>query len=118
MIENFNYIITLSIFLISLYAVISSHNLIKKLFAITLLQNSILIFFISMGKVQNAKTPYLKCFYFNDCPEIYTNPVPHILMLTAIVVGVATFSVGLAIIFLIKKNLGTIEENEIEKIEI
>ena len=117
MIANFNYIISLMIFIIGLYAMITSNNLLKKLLAMSIFQSAILLFFISMAKVHGAKIPILKCLDYSKCPEVYTNPLPHVLMLTAIVVGLATLSVGLAIIVRIKENLSSIDENEIAKIE-
>ena len=113
MTHNLNYIIALSIFIVALYAIISSQNLIKKLLALGMLQMSVLLFFISLGKIIGGKVPILKCLDFVKCPEIYNNPVPHTLMLTAIVVGLSTLSVGLAIIIKIRQEIGSINEDEI-----
>lgn len=99
--------------LAGLYIIIAKGNLIKKMIGMTIFQTSILLFYISMGKIRNGAIPILKCLDFNSCPTIYSNPLPHVLMLTAIVVGVATLSVGLAIIVKIKEAYGTIEESAI-----
>jgi len=116
LLSNLNYIISLLILVIGLYSVCISKNLIKKLLAMVIFQSAILLFFVSMAKVKNSKVPILVCANFSECPEVYTNPIPHVLMLTAIVVGVATLAVGLAIISKIKENFGTIAEDEIEQI--
>jgi multicomponent Na+:H+ antiporter subunit C len=117
MIYNLNYIIAIFIFAAGLYITIVSNNLIKKLLGLAIFQTSVLLFYISMAKVTGGNIPVLKCLDYNLCPGLYTNPLPHVLMLTAIVVGVATLAVGLAIIIRIKQDFNTIDEEEIMRIE-
>ena len=87
--------------------VISQHNLIKKIVGL-----SVFVFYISMAKVKGGTAPILL-----DGFEIYSNPLPHVLILTAIVVGVATSALALALTVRIKDTYGTIEEDEIEALE-
>ena len=76
-------------------------------------KTSVLLFYISVGSVRGASVPILK-----DGVENYINPLPHVLMLTAIVVGVATLAVGLALVVRIKEEYGTIEEDEILQMDV
>jgi multicomponent Na+:H+ antiporter subunit C len=91
------------------YVVISQGNLVKKLVGLGLFQTSVFIFYISMGKVADGNAPIL-----TEGVEIYSNPLPHVLILTAIVVGVATTAVGLALVVRIQEAYGTVEEDEIQ----
>jgi multicomponent Na+:H+ antiporter subunit C len=112
-----NYIVCFAIFLLSLYSIATSKNLLKKIISLAIFQSSVLLFFITMAKVSDAGAPILKCLDYNNCPNIYSNPLPHVLMLTAIVVGVAGLAVGIALIIRIDKSYGTIEEDEIKIID-
>lgn len=94
------------------YIVISQHNLIKKIIGLNVFQVSVFVFYISMGKVKGATAPVLL-----DSYELYSNPLPHVLILTAIVVGVSTSALALALTVRIKDAFGTIEEDEIDAIE-
>ncbi|GFZ85429.1 Na+/H+ antiporter subunit C [Rickettsiales bacterium] len=102
----YNYYVTVLLMIIGMYIMISSSNLIKKLVGMTIFQTSVLLFYISLGFMENASPPILKA----EKDIIYSNPIPHVLMLTAIVVGVATLSVGLAIAVRIKESFGAIDE--------
>ncbi len=92
------------------YIVIASGNLVKKLMGLTIFQTSVFILYISMGKVRGGTAPILE-------PDIdlYSNPLPHVLILTAIVVGIATTALGLALVVRIKESYGTVEEAEIQQ---
>jgi len=105
--ENYNYVISVIIMMIGLYCVIASGNLVKKMLGLLIFQVSVLLFYISVGSVNNRAVPILV-----ENISHYVNPLPHVLMLTAIVVGVAVLAVGLAIIVRIKEAYGTIEEAE------
>lgn len=96
--------------LIGFFIVVNSHNLIKKLMGISIFQTSVLLLYISASYVDDADIPILK-----EGVEQYVNPLPHVLMLTAIVVGVATIAVGLGIVVKIKEEYDTIEDDEILK---
>lgn len=105
---QYNYWVIIIIMMIGFYAVINGGNLIKKLIGIAVFQTSVLLFYIAMGAVDGGRVPILK-----EGVSLYINPLPHVLMLTAIVVGLATLSVGLAVVVRIKEEYGTIEEDEI-----
>lgn len=91
-----------------LYIVIARGNLIKKLVGLTIFQASVFILYISFGKVAGGTAPILA-----KGIEVYSNPLPHVLILTAIVVGVATTALGLALVVRIQKEYDTIEEDDI-----
>ena len=105
----FNYWIVIVLMMIGFYVVISHGNLVKKIFGLNIFQVSVFLFYISMSKVDGGTAPIL-----DDAYTVYSNPLPHVLILTAIVVGVATMALGLALVVRIKKAYGTIEEEEIE----
>lgn len=107
MIANYyNYWVAIILMMIGFYIVISDSNLIKKIIGLGLFQTSVFILFISMSKVEGGTAPILL-----DTPAVYTNPLPHVLILTAIVVGVATTALGLAIIARIHRAYGTVDED-------
>ena len=106
----FNYWIVIILLMAGLYLVMSSSNLIKKIIGLNIFQTSVFILYITISKIKDGAAPIL-----SDDIEIYANPLPHVLILTAIVVGLATTALGLALIVRIKEAYGTIEEDEIEK---
>lgn len=108
----YNYWIVIVLMMMGFYMVISKHNLIKKIIGLNIFQVSVFVFYISMGKIKGGTAPIL-----TDGPEVYSNPLPHVLILTAIVVGVATTALGLALIVRIKEAFGTIEDDEIDALE-
>ena len=91
-----------------LYIILSHGNLIRKIIGLNLFQVSVFLLYISLGKVTGGTAPIL-----TGNTEIFSNPLPHVLILTAIVVSVATTAIGLALVVRIKYAYGTIEENEI-----
>ena len=108
----YNYWIVVVLMMAGLYIMVARHNLIKKMIGLSIFQASIFYFYISLGKVKGGTAPIL----INDT-VVYSNPLPHVLILTAIVVGVATTAVGLALIVRIYEKFGTIEEDEIKAID-
>lgn len=108
----YNYWVVIFLMMTGLYVVISRGNLIKKVIGLNIFQVSVIMFYVSMGKVKGGTAPILA-----EGIEVYSNPLPHVLMLTAIVVGVATSAVALALIVRIKEAYGTIEEDEIRVVE-
>ena len=97
--------------MIGLYTLIARDNLIKKILGLNIFQTSVFILYITMGKVSGGTAPIL---VEGVEDVVYSNPIPHVLILTAIVVGVATSSLGLSLVIRIKEAYGTIEEDEIE----
>lgn len=108
----YNYWIVVVLMMAGFYTVIAFDNLIKKMVGLTIFQTSVFILYISMGKVSGGTAPIL-----TGKPEIFSNPLPHVLILTAIVVGIATTALGLAIIVRIREAYGTIEEDEIQALD-
>lgn len=104
----YNYWICVVLMMIGLYTVIVRPNLIKKLIGLSIFQVSVFLIYITVGKVSGGTAPIL-----GEGIEAYSNPLPHVLILTAIVVGIATLSVGLALVVRIKEAYDTIEEDEI-----
>jgi len=104
----YNYWIAVILMMTGFYIVISSGNLIKKIIGLNIFQVSVFLFYISMGKITGGTAPIK-----TDGVSIYSNPLPHVLILTAIVVGVATTALGLSLVVRIKEAYGTIEEDEI-----
>lgn len=108
--DHYNYWIVVVLMMIGFYIVIAHGNLIKKIVGLTIFQTSVFIFYISMAKVDGGTAPILA-----DGIEQYSNPLPHVLILTAIVVGIATTALALALTVRIKEAYGSIEEEEIQQ---
>ncbi|MBU50481.1 MAG: Na+/H+ antiporter subunit C [Deltaproteobacteria bacterium] len=104
----YNYWIVIFLMMTGLYMVIARDNLIKKLIGLNVFQVSVFMLYISMGKITGGTAPI-----FAKGVGTFSNPLPHVLILTAIVVGVATTAVGLAIVVRIYEAYGTIEEDDI-----
>jgi multicomponent Na+:H+ antiporter subunit C len=105
---HYNYIATIVLMVAGLYIVIARGNMIKKLIGLMLFQTSVYLLYIAPGKIVGGTPPILDANF-----TVYSNPLPHVLILTAIVVGVATIALGLAIVSRIHEAYGTIEEDEI-----
>jgi multicomponent Na+:H+ antiporter subunit C len=103
------------------YIMIARHNLVKKIIGLSIFQTGIFYFYVGLGKIDNATAPiFVEPVVINGVVEdtvIYSNPLPHVLILTAIVVGVATMAVGLALIVRIYEKYGSIEEDNIQAID-
>lgn len=108
----YNYWIVVALMMIGFYTMISRGNLVKKLVGLGVFQTSVMIMYISVGKIFGGTAPIL---LEGQEHVVYTNPIPSVLILTAIVVGVATLAVGLALVVRIKEAYGTIEEDEIHE---
>lgn len=109
----YNYWVVVFLMMAGLYLVIAPENLVKKVVGLNVFQASVFILYITMGKISGGTAPIVV-----EGAEVYSNPLPHVLILTAIVVGVATTALGLALIVRIKESFGTIEENEIHELEL
>ncbi len=106
----YNYWIVVVLMMIGFYTMISRGNLVKKLIGLGVFQTSAMIMYISISKIEGATAPIL----LEDAPDVvYSNPVSSVLILTAIVVSVATLAVGLALVVRIHEAYGTVEEDEI-----
>jgi multicomponent Na+:H+ antiporter subunit C len=105
---SYNYWIVVFLMMAGLYTVISRGNLVKKIAGLNIFQTSVFIMYISFGYVEGGAAPILE-----EGVTLYSNPLPHVLILTAIVVGVATTALGLALVVRINEAYGTVEEDEI-----
>lgn len=119
---NFIYWFFVVLLMIGLYGAVAKTNLVKKLIGLSIFQTAIILFYVSIGRKVGAEIPILDLGHgHHEAPHIvaadYINPLPHVLMLTAIVVGVATVGVALAVLQRLYAEYGTVEEDEIlEKI--
>ena len=141
--SQYNYIVVIILMMTGLYTIFASRNLIKKLVGLSIFQTSVFLLYITIGKVKGGQPPILledKKYGYDDeghalldgpisvaaggdasyilpgpgSDVLYSNPLPHVLILTAIVVGVATLAIGLALVVRIREVYQTIEEDEIE----
>ena len=111
--DHYNYWIAILLMMVGFYTVVARGNLVKKLVGLNIFQTSVFLLYISMGKVTDGTAPIL-----DDRFSVYSNPLPHVLILTAIVVGVATTSLGLALVVRIRESYGTIEEDELNLLDV
>ena len=105
---HYSYWIAILLLVAGLTMLIARRNLLKKLIGLAILQTSVYLVYIVPGKLIGGTAPILAPGY-----ALYSNPLPHVLILTAIVVGVATLALGLAIVVRIREAYGSIEEDEI-----
>ncbi len=106
----YNYWIVIVLMMIGFYILISRGNLVKKVIGLNIFQTSVFLLYLTMGKVQGGTPPILK-----DGVSVYSHPLPSVLILTAIVVGVATTALSLALVVRIYEAYGTIEDDEIQE---
>lgn len=106
----YNYWVVIFLMMIGFFVVISQGNLVKKIVGLNIFQTSVFIFYISVGKVEGGTAPILE-----EGLTVFSNPLPHVLILTAIVVGIATTAVALALVVRINEAFGTIEEKDIQE---
>ncbi|MCM2341072.1 cation:proton antiporter subunit C [Rhodoferax sp.] len=110
--SHFTYFITIFLMVAGLFIVTSRTNLIKKLIGLGIFQTSVYLLYIAPAKLIGGTAPIL-----SDAFTVYSNPLPHVLILTAIVVGVATLALGLALVVRIREAYDTIEEDDILDLE-
>ena len=107
---NIVYLIYIAIISLGFYGVISSQNLVKKIISLNIIQTAIILLYVANGYRFNSLPPVLQ-----DGAKIYSSPVPHVLMLTAIVVGISVSAIALSLVLRIKKEFNTIQDSEIEQ---
>jgi multicomponent Na+:H+ antiporter subunit C len=110
----YHYWVFAVLLMIGFYAVIAKTNLIKKLIGLSIFQSAVFLLYITMGKVEGGTAPIIQAGVEN---QLFSNPLPQVLILTAIVVGISTTSLGLGIVVRIKEEYDSIEENEIQEID-
>jgi multicomponent Na+:H+ antiporter subunit C len=108
----YNYWIVIILMMAGFYTVIARGNLIKKVIGLNIFQTSVFLLYISMGKVAGGTAPIFKQGF-----AVYSNPLPSVLILTAIVVGISTTAVALALVVRIREAYGSVEEDEISALE-
>ncbi len=106
----YNYWIVIVLMMAGFYVLVARGNLIKKIVGLNIFQTSVFLLYITMGKVDGGTAPIL-----GEGWTLFSNPLPHVLILTAIVVGVATTALGLALVVRIREAYGTVEEDEIQR---
>ena len=106
----FNYWVFAIVLMVGLYTVIAKLNLVKKLIGLSIFQSAVFLMYITMDKVEGGTAPIIQKGVED---QVFSNPLPQVLILTAIVVGVSTLALGLAIVVRIYEAYGTIEEDEI-----
>ena len=143
LLEHYNYVVVIVLMMTGLYVVFASSNMVKKLVGLSVFQTSVFLLYISMGKITGGRPPIIDPKEYeglhgnghstgehavstasagheatqNSIDVIYSNPLPHVLILTAIVVGVATLAIGLALVVRTREVYGTIEEDEIDQLD-
>jgi len=136
--SQFNYVIVIILMMVGLYVVFASRNLIKKLVGLSVFQTSVFLLYITIGKVSGGQPPIhvddhassnevlasagtkaaaIEAAHSGGHDVLYSNPLPHVLILTAIVVGVATLSIGLSLVVRIREVYGVIEDDKIEMLD-
>ena len=108
LIEHYHYAITVFLMMAGLYIVVARGNMVKKLVGLSIFQTSVYLLYIAPGKLVGGTAPII-----SDKFTVYSNPLPHVLILTAIVVGIATLALGLALVVRIREAYGSAEEDEI-----
>lgn len=104
----YNYWIVIALMMIGFYILIGHDNLVKKLIGLNIFQISVFLFYISLGRIDGATAPIL-----TGGDAVYSHPLPHVLILTAIVVGVATTALALALVIRINEAYGSVEEDDL-----
>jgi multicomponent Na+:H+ antiporter subunit C len=110
----YHYWVFAILLMIGFYAVIAKPNLVKKLIGLSLFQAAVFLLYITMSKVDGGTAPI---FPEGSTAGVFSNPLPQVLILTAIVVGISTTALGLGIVVRIKEEYGSIEEHEIQEID-
>ncbi|MGB0907832.1 MAG: cation:proton antiporter subunit C [Maricaulaceae bacterium] len=139
--EQYNYAVVIILMMTGLYVVFANNNLIKKLVGLSVFQTSVFLLYITIGKVEGGQPPIVADSHADasdilnetvlvasaaEVPThgghhaaevLYSNPLPHVLILTAIVVGVATLAIGLALVVRIREVYGTIEKDDMDALD-
>ncbi len=113
LIAHYNHQIVIVLMCLGIYVIMARDNLVKKIMGLNVFQAAVILLYVTMGRVDGGTAAIL----VDDPGATYSNPLPHVLMLTAIVVGVATTALGLALVVRIQEAFGTIEDGEIQALE-
>jgi multicomponent Na+:H+ antiporter subunit C len=110
----FNYWVFAVLLMIGFYAVLAKSNLVKKVVGLTIFQSAVFLLYITMAEIENGTAPII---HNGDPDQLYSNPLPQVLILTAIVVGIATTALGLAIVVRIREAYDSIEDDQIRRMD-
>jgi multicomponent Na+:H+ antiporter subunit C len=108
-VDHYNYLITIFLMISGLYIVVARSNMVKKLIGLSIFQTSVYLLYLEPGKIIGGTAPIIAPGF-----TVYSNPLPHVLILTAIVVGVGTLALGLALVVRINEAYGTIDDDDIK----
>jgi multicomponent Na+:H+ antiporter subunit C len=108
-VDHYNYLITIFLMIAGLYIVVARSNMVKKLIGLSIFQTSVYLLYLEPGKIIGGTAPIIAPGF-----TVYSNPLPHVLILTAIVVGVGTLALGLALVVRINEAYGTIDDDDIK----
>lgn len=111
----YNYWVFAALLMIGLYCVLAKTNVIKSLIGLSIFQSAVFLLYISMDKVDGGTAPIIQSA--DTAQTVYANPLPQVLILTAIVVGISTTALGLALAVRIREAYGTIEEDQIQQMD-
>jgi multicomponent Na+:H+ antiporter subunit C len=114
LVTKHSYWFYIALIMVGFYGMMAKNNLMKKLIGMNIFQWSIILYYISIGAKKGGTLPVIFSGQAARAAD-YINPLPHVLMLTAIVVGVATTGIALALLVIIYRKYGTLEEDEIIK---
>ena len=114
---HWHYFVVIALMMTGLHLVIARNNYVKKLMGLSIFQVSVIMLYVTMAKISGGTAPILQAQGSESGEAVYSNPLPHVLMLTAIVVGVATTALGLALVVRIQLAYGTVEEDEIVRMD-
>lgn len=108
-VDHYNFVVTIFLMIAGLYIVVARSNMVKKLIGLSIFQTSVYLLYLEPAKIVGGTPPIVDPAF-----TVYSNPLPHVLILTAIVVGVGTLALGLALVVRINEAFGTIEDDEIK----
>ncbi len=109
---HYNYWVVIALSMLGMYVVMANPNLVMKIIGLNIFQTAVFILYIGVGELEGGTAPIL-----SDAFTVYANPLPHVLILTAIVVGVATTALALALAVRIYRAYQTIEEDDIDAMD-
>lgn len=111
---HFHYGVFAVLVMIGFYALVAKQNLFKKMLGLSILQSAVFLLYITMAEMEGATAPILKP---GATDQLYSNPLPQVLILTAIVVGISTMALGLAIVVRIREEYDSTEDDEIRRMD-
>jgi multicomponent Na+:H+ antiporter subunit C len=109
LVDHYNYVVTIFLMIAGLYIVVACSNMVKKLVGLSIFQTSVYLLYLEPAKILGGTAPIVDPAF-----TVYSNPLPHVLILTAIVVGVGTIALGLALVVRINEAYGTIDDDDIQ----